>query len=153
MALDCPRCGTSSPEVARFCRHCGLVLERAAGGVLGAGRVPHPEPLTSPENAEPIAWATNLYFQWEAAGGGAPLIGTETLALDVFNAGYDLRGVVLRVFGIDDAEEEVCEMQRELEEWPRGAHLQLEIASYELPNPVRALKVELVTAEFRPTDD
>lgn len=148
MPHTCPRCSHSNPTVARFCGRCGLILALGAGGLLGAGRAPHPQPLPPPEGFEPVTAAVNLHFSWEAAGGGAPLLGTETLQLNVFNAGYDLAEVVLRVRGTDESDRELFAIERELEDWPRGRPVRLEIPSYEVPDPVRALKVELVKAEF-----
>jgi hypothetical protein len=148
MPPDCPRCNASNPGVARYCRNCGLTLAVGAAAVLGAGRAPHPEPLPPPAGCEPIGSAANLYFRWEAAGGGPPLLGTETLALTVFNGGNDLAEVTLRVRGRGRAGQDVFETERELEEWPRGRSLRLEIPSYELPDSVCELDVDLVKAGF-----
>ena len=148
MSMDCPRCRTANPDVARFCRNCGLGLETSPEGILGAGRAPTADPLPRPDGFQPIQQAANLYFRWEATGGGTPLLGTESLALEVFNGGYDLVRVVLRVCGSDRIGEPLCTVQREIEEWPRGRLAQLEIPSYELPDRVQALNVELITAEF-----
>ena len=152
MPLACPRCRTANPDVARYCRNCGLTLEVGSGGVLGAGRAPHPQPLSPPDGSQPIGNAANLHFTWGAAGGGAPLLGTESLVLTVFNAGYGLAEVALRVRGTGDGERTVFEVARELEDWPRGASARLEIPSYEMPDRVRAVSAELVQAEFG-TDD
>jgi hypothetical protein len=148
MAVNCPRCSTVNPDVARFCRNCGLGLAVGPEGVLGAGRAPHLDPLPEPDGFTPIQQAANLYFRWEAAGGGVPLLGTESLALEVFNGGYDLAEVVLRVCGSDRAGEPLCAVEREIEEWPRGQRIGLEIPSYELPDRVHALYVALQSAEF-----
>ena len=118
----------------------------------GAGKAPHPEPLAPLEGFEPILSAANLYFHWEAAGGGAPLLGTEALALRVFNAGYDLAEVVLQVRGLDEAGVELLAVERAMEDWPRGESVKLEIPSYEMPDLVRTLDVELVEAEFGAQD-
>ena len=152
MPLDCPRCQTENPEVARFCRHCGLCLEVSPDGVLGAGRAPHPEPLAPPEGFLAIGLAANLHYAWHAVGGGRPLLGTEPLVLVVFNGGYDLAQVVLRVSGTGRGEKVLFAVEREIEEWPRGGQTELEISSYELSDTVQTLSVELVQAGFGPRD-
>lgn len=152
MVLDCPRCGAANPEVARYCRQCGLVLARGAAGLLGAGRVPHPQPLPPPAGFVPVAEAANLSFRWEAAGGGRPLLGTEPLSLRAFNGGYGLAQVALRIRACDGAGREVCTAAREVAEWPRGGEVELEIASYELRDRVQAVRLELVQAEFGPVE-
>jgi len=148
MPLECPRCRSWNPELARFCRNCGLALIAGAEGVLGAGRAPHPEPLTPPDGCQEIEAARDLYFRWHAVGGGVPLLGTEPLVVKVFNGGYDLRAVLLRISGTGSAGLVLLAAQREIEDWPRGATVALEIPSYELPDPVQTLTVELVQAEF-----
>lgn len=148
MPMECPRCRTWNPDVARFCRNCGLGLEIGAEGVLGAGRAPHPDPLPCPDGFGPLLQAAHLYFRWEATGGGTPLLGTEPLALSLFNGGYELRQVVLRVCGTDRKGQPVFQLDREIEEWPRGQLVPLEIPSYELPDRVHGLHVELISAEF-----
>jgi hypothetical protein len=148
MSMDCPRCRTANPDVARFCRNCGLGLAGGPEGILGAGRAPTADPLPRPDGFQPIQQAANLYFRWEATGGGTPLLGTESLAMTVFNGGYDLAQVVLRVLATGKIGQVLCTIERQIEEWPRGKLLQLEIPSYELPDRVQALNVELITAEF-----
>ncbi len=135
--------------MAHFCAQCGLMLEVGAQGVRGAGRAPHRDALPAPEKYESIQQAANLHFRSEAAGGGAPLLGTEALMVTVFNGGYDLCEVVLRLRGQDAAGQELVAVEREINEWPRGESVELEIPSYELPDIVHALSVELVTAEFK----
>lgn len=148
MATNCPRCGISNPDVARFCRRCGLVLKMGARGPLGAGRAPHRDPLPPPEGFEPIGSAKNLHFRWQVVGGGTPLLGTEPLELSVFNGGYGLKEVVLRVIGLDESGSALCQLEREISQWQRGATVTLEIASYDLPDRVRGIGVELIKTEF-----
>jgi hypothetical protein len=148
MPRKCPRCSRRNPDVARFCRHCGLGLEAGSAGMLGAGRAPIADPLPGPEGFQPVQDAANLYFRWEAVGGGAPLLGTESLALLLFNGGYDLAEVNLRVVGTGKTGRTLCAIERTIEEWRRGQQVQLEIPSYELPDRVQALYVELRSAEF-----
>jgi hypothetical protein len=148
MRTSCPRCGSTNPDVARFCGNCGLGLELGSEGILGAGRAPTANPLARPTGFQPVQHAANLYFRWEAVGGGTPLLGTESLALLLFNGGYDLAEVTLRIVGTGQAGQTLCAIERAVEAWPRGRQVQLEIPSYELPDRVQALYVELLSAEF-----
>ena len=148
MPLNCPRCRTLNPDVARYCRHCGLLMESVAGAMLSAGRTRHPDPLAPTEAAVPVVGAAHLYYRWQPVGGGTPLLGTEPLVLTVFNGGYSLGEVVLRVRGEDRAGQPLFAIHREIETVLRGQSVDVEIPSYELPGPVQALHVELVSAEF-----
>lgn len=148
MSLDCPRCRHPSPSTANFCGHCGLRLIRDGAGVRGAGKVQHPEPLQPAVAAWTIDDAEHLHFRWQAVGGGKPLLGTEPLEVDVFNGGYDLVNVVLRIEGHDAAGKTLFGIEREIEQWLRGQSLTLQIPSWELPDPVSTLGVRLVWAEF-----
>ena len=148
MPFTCARCGSSNPDVACFCRNCGQALEGADEGALVAGHAPHRNPLPPPANFFPIGTAADLYYRWEAASGGTPLLGTETLAVTVFNGGYDLAQVLLDVHGEDHQGRTLFSVEHEIEDWPRGRSVQFEIPSYELPDPIHAVNVELVHAEF-----
>lgn len=144
----CPRCKVVSPPLARYCRHCGLRLIMATDGLLGAGALPHPEPLQPPTNAEPIVNAQDTYFTWGASGGAAPLLGTEPLEITVYNAGYDLADVTLKIEGLGRDAQPCMAIERTLEHWRRDESARLEIASWELPDRIDALRVTLVRAEF-----
>lgn len=148
MALECPRCRTLNPGLAKFCRQCGLRLVVDGGRVLGAGVAPHPEPLKPGGESWPIAGGADLHFTWQVAGGGKALLGTEPLELNVFNGGHSLVEVALRIDGYNERGRPVLSVERELEKWIRGQSVTLEIASWELPGPVSALRVSLVRAEF-----
>jgi hypothetical protein len=148
MPIQCPRCRRRNPDVARFCRQCGLGLVAGPDGLLRAGRAPVSDQLPPPDGFQPVQQSANLYFRWEATGGGAPLLGTESLALLLFNGGYDLADVNLRVVGTGKTGQTLCTIERTIEEWPRGQQVQLEIPSYELPDRVQTLYVELCSAEF-----
>lgn len=150
MTPTCPRCSTANPDAARYCRQCGLALTAGPGGFLGAGRVGHSDPLEAPAGFQPLADAPDLFFQCESAWGGAVLLGTETLALKAFNAGYPLADVKLRVRGEDAGGGTVFAVEREIARWRRGKMITLEIASWELPAPAAKLVLALVTAEFGP---
>jgi len=148
MTVRCPRCNTDNVEAARFCRHCGLALTLGADGALGAGRVLHPNALCPPHAAKPVGAAADLHYWSEVVGGGAPLLGTESLAVHLFNGGYPLANVALRVCGRGRAGEPVCTMTPVLAEWPRGRTETIEIPSWELSGPLMTLTVELVGADF-----
>jgi hypothetical protein len=146
--VRCPRCNSDNVEVARFCGHCGLALALGPAGALGAGRVRHPDGLCPPHAAKPVGAAADLHYWSEVVGGGAPLLGTESLVVHLFNGGYGLANVTLRVCGRGRAGESVCTMLSALADWPRGRTETVEVPSWELSGPLALLSVELVTAEF-----
>ncbi len=150
MDLTCPRCLATNRPVARFCAHCGLMLESADGGPLVPGRIRHPDPLPVPEGFAPCADAVDLYFRCESAWGGARLLGTEGVSVILFNGGYPLSDVVLNVRGEDQNGRELFATEHPTGELPRGKDMMLEIPSYELPDPVHAVRLALVSAEFAP---
>jgi hypothetical protein len=150
MERACPRCHTANPEVARFCRHCGLALVVGPDGLLGAGRLRHPDPLPPPDGCQPFENAPDLHFHCKAAWGGKLLLATEPLTITAFNAGYTLAEVAVRIRGTNDAGEEILVIEQRVAAWPRGGRVTLEIPSYELPAPARKLVVTLVSAEFGP---
>jgi len=96
----------------------------------------------------PCEDAADLYYRWESSLGGAALIGTEGVNVIVFNAGYPLREVVFDVRGQGEDGQELFAVERTVEELPQGKQVSLEIPSYELPAPMRSLKVSLVSAGF-----
>lgn len=146
----CPRCQIESPDVAQFCRQCGLALKRGANGILGAGHAPHPDALRPPEGFERVGSGVDLYHHAEALSGGEPLLGTETLALKIFNAGYNLAQVELELTGIDKHGNQVFVLTRDIEHWHRGEQIDLEVASWEMPEPIASLRVKLIQAAFGP---
>jgi hypothetical protein len=154
MQAPCPRCGTLAPDVARFCGHCGLALRRDAkgGGWCGAGSTAHPAPAAVPEDLAPITDAVDLYYDWNAAWGGPVLLGTETLALRCFNAGYDLAAVRLDITGCDEAGQAVFAVEREIPRWGHGEWQTVEIASWELSEPAASVAAVLKSAEFAPAE-
>jgi hypothetical protein len=150
MNHPCPRCSTANPDGARYCRQCGLPLLAGSAGFLGAGWVRHSSPLPAPEGFEPFESGADLYVRAEAAWGGAVLVGTEGLTVTVFNGGYALAQVTVRLRGEDEAGGAVFALEREITAWPRGAAVKLEVASWELPGPAAKLRASLVAAEFGP---
>jgi hypothetical protein len=136
--------------VARFCANCGLALGTGLDGPSEAGRIRHPEPLAPPEGFELCQQAAELYYHLEAAWGGERLLGTESVAVLLFNAGYPLQEVVLGVRGVDDSGKELFSVEHAVQDLPRGEQVKIEVPSYELPAPMRVLSVSLVSAEFGP---
>lgn len=146
--IDCPRCEHANPESARFCGLCGLSLTAADDGRREAGRVPHPQPLPPPAGFELWRQAQHLYFHWQSAWGASSLLGTEPLRVAVFNAGYPLACVQLQIRAVDRAGATVLTIDRDLDRFPRGVTIELEVPSYDINEPVHALDVRLVGARF-----
>jgi len=96
--------------------------------------------------------AVDLYVHSQSAWGDDPIIGTEPLAVRVFNRGYGLVQVRLRLRAFDQQGVVLADLEREIEELPRGTTMMVEIPSYELPHPVTRVEVSLISAEFRPAD-
>jgi hypothetical protein len=152
MSSACPRCGTAGPPAARFCSRCGLLLHGADGELVQAGRAAHPEPLDVPDGMQPIPGTEALFWRWEAAGGGQRLLGTEPLDVAMFNAGYALAAVQIRIVGMREDGAEVLRTERTCARLERGESCTLEVPSWELKDLVRALRVEFVSAEFAPLE-
>lgn len=150
MKRICPRCRSLNRPAARFCASCGLSLAPGSAGALAAGRIRHPRPLPAPEQFEPCAEAVDLFFRWEAAWGGRVLLGTEGIGVVLFNGGHPLQQVVLKVRGRDEQGGGLFAVEQTVPELPRGEQVRIEIPSYELPAPVRAVSVALLSAEFGP---
>ena len=150
MEKQCPRCQASNRKVARFCARCGLALEVGVDGTRRAGRVRHPRPVAVPEGCSPCRDAADLHYRTESSLGGETLIATEGLNVLVFNAGYSLREVVFNVSGEGRDGQELFAVERTVEELPQGKQVPLEVPSYELPAPLKTLRVSLMSAEFTP---
>ncbi len=148
MTQVCPRCQSTNPAAARFCAQCGLVLDAALAGAAVAGRIKHPDPVATPEGFELIDNAVDLYVRWGSAWGGERLLGTENLAGRLFNAGYSLREIVVRVYGEDQSAEQTFSIDKTIEALPRGGEETIEIASWEMPSPAKRVSAALVSAEF-----
>ena len=91
----------------------------------------------------------DLYFSYESAWGGQRLLGTEGVSVALFNGGYALVDVALKVSGEDKTGREVCVVDHVLKDLPRGRELDIEVPSYEFPGPVHTLRLSLMSAEFR----
>ena len=119
---------------------------------LTPGKVPDPRALPIPAGFVPCGDAADLFLRSESAWGDAPIIGTEPLAVSVFNRGYGLTEVRLRIRAFDAGGRVLADLEREIAELPRGTTTVVEIPSYELPHPATRVEASLVSAEFQPAD-
>jgi len=125
-----------------------LALGAGIDGSNDAGRIRHPQPLAVPQGFTAVGRAADLYFRSESAWGGERLLSTESIGVVLFNAGYPLQEVVLEGRGADQNDKKLFTIEQTVLELPRGEQIKIEVASYELPAPVRALFVALVSAAF-----
>jgi hypothetical protein len=153
METLCPRCEVANPAVARFCRACGLSLALGLDGTRDAGRVGHPRPSVLPPGYQGCEGAADLFFQAESAWGGAALLATEGVKIVVFNRGYSLRDVQLQVVGQGEGDKRLFEIVHGLDDLPHGRNFAIEVPSYELPAPLRLLKVTLLSARYGRASD
>jgi hypothetical protein len=90
----------------------------------------------------------DLHYRWQAAWGGAMLSGTETIAVLIFNGGYALEEVALKLHGLDAEGEEAFVIEKSVEHLPRGEEVTIEVPSYELPVPASDITVALLSAKY-----
>lgn len=112
------------------------------------GRVSHPAPLTAPPGFRRCEGAADLCFQVEASGGGSVLLGTEGFDVTIFNGGYPLESVVLKVDGRSAHGQPLFSVELSSDRLPRGEQVTLELPSYEISEPASDLSVALVSAEY-----
>ncbi len=143
--VSCPRCGKLHVVIARFCGACGHDLKGAGNQ---AGRVPHPKPLPLPQGFRRCEATPDLYYRWESAWGGASLIGTESLVVLLFSAGFALANVEINVTGLDPAGRVVFSRCLCAERMPRGEIVRIEVPSYEITQPWSDVRVELASAAY-----
>lgn len=146
MASACPRCRAVLPAHAHFCPRCGL----PQGGAAVAGRVGAPDPRPAPAGFNACDDAVQLYFRVESAYGGQPLIGTEGLKIDLFNAGYGIAEIELELFAQDAGGTKLFSRRCSVDALPSGETRAVELPSYELPSPIADIRVRLVSAAFLP---
>jgi len=72
------------------------------------------------------------------------LLGTETIAILLFNGGHRIENVSLTIRGLDSSGREVFAKKQELEALPRGEVVTVEVPSYELAAPACDIAVRLV---------
>ena len=143
----CPRCRSTASPVARYCGTCGLALPTAKEN-LEPGRVPDPRALLVPSAFFPCGESADLFYRWESAWGDQPMLGTEPLAIQVFNRGYDLSALLLRIRVCDQSDASMLEVERSIELLRRGMTTTVEVHSYELARPAGHDEVTLVSADF-----
>ncbi|MBP9025112.1 MAG: hypothetical protein KBH81_03080 [Phycisphaerae bacterium] len=149
MELACPRCRIANPEVARFCRRCGLALVRGPdGSLLGPGQIRHPQPLAAPPGFQCFDDTPDLFFSMKSAWGGQALSDTEPRIIVAFNAGYSLVDVIILIRGHGPAGEAAFCIPHAVERWGRGQTVTLEVPSWELPDEPHELTLALESAEF-----
>jgi hypothetical protein len=108
----------------------------------------HPDPLSAPEDFRLAEGVSDLYYRWEAAWGGAMLLGTETIAVVLFNGGYSLEDVVLRIRGLAASGSEVFSKEETVPVLPRGREVTVEVPSYEVLAPVSDLAVSVASGRL-----
>jgi len=141
----CARCGASNVDVARYCARCG---GSKSVDPQTCGRVSHPAPLAAPPGFRRCEEAADLCYQVEASGGGSVLLGTEGFDVTIYNRGYPLASVVLKVHGLDAQGQSVFSVELSCDRLPRGETVTLELPSYEISEPASGLAVALVSAEY-----
>lgn len=147
--VRCPRCMTRNPAGARFCGRCGVKIdERKPVKAKTPEPARHPDGLPAPEGFRPVEGVADLYYTWKAAWGGSMLLGTETIGVVLFNGGYPLEEVVLKVCGTDPQAKPVFAVERTLDELPRGQEVTVEVPSYEVPAPASDLVVRLLSGRY-----
>ncbi len=118
-----------------------------AGNPTGApGWTPHPQPLPPLSDFEPCLDSCDLYVQWRQGEGSA--LGVEPVTVDVFNAGYDLRSVALRLVGVDSAGRMLSGVEQTISDLPRGVTVRIEVPTYEISMEISRLIVSLALAEW-----
>jgi hypothetical protein len=133
--------------MARFCGACGLALppELECGD---AGRVSDPRALPVPSGFTPCVESADLFYRWESAWGDQPMLGTEPLAIQIFNRGYDLAAIQLRLRVFDQSDACMLEVERPIDQLKRGMTTTVEVHSYELARPAVRVEACLISADF-----
>ena len=148
MQRACPRCRTTNRDEARFCAGCGLSLDFVPGEAPRAGRIRHPRPKNAPDDFEQCEGTEDLHFQWKSAWGSGTFLGTEPIAVTLFNGGYPLESVELKVTGTDTEGKSAFDIEMQVSALPHGETVEIEVPSYEYSTPAATIKVTLVSAEF-----
>ena len=76
------------------------------------------------------------------------MLGTEPLAIQIFNRGYDLAAIRLLIRVHDQSDACMVEVDRSLDILRRGMTTTVELHSFEMARPVGRVAVNLVSAEF-----
>lgn len=141
----CGECGADNVPVAHFCSQCGYPLDASPRTV---GRVSHPSPAVVPEGYRKCGLAADLYYRVGSVWGGSRLLGTENLGISIFNAGYGLADVELRVEGLSRHGDPVFDFRQKLSTLPRRAEVSFEVPSYEITEPPAEVRVDLASAAY-----
>ena len=145
MQRNCANCGAQGPEPAKYCGQCGHPLgDNPATG----GRAAHPTPVPPPDGFEQCPDAPSLFVKTESSYGGQRLLGTEGINLHVWNAGYSLVDVRLRVEGIDETARAFKWTADAIKRIPRGQAVTVEVPSWVFENPVEQISIKLESADY-----
>lgn len=101
-----------------------------------------------PEGFEPVADAADLYWRCESALGGRPLIGTEGLRIELFEAGYPLSDLRLHIRGFGAGGETVLDQQIRIARIGRGGTVAVEVPSYDVADVLERVELRLLGARF-----
>lgn len=143
----CPRCDASNLAAAHYCARCGMSLSEDAL-LLRPGQVRDPSAAAAPGGYRPVRDAANLSYRLESAWGGRRVLGTENVGLVLRNDGYALRDIVLRLRLLDARGAELRRLEQTLRELDRGQEAHAEIPSYDLPDAMHEVEIDLISAEF-----
>lgn len=100
----------------------------------------------------PCGRAADLYYRLESAWGGK-VLGSETLAIVLFNGGHALSSAVLEIKGIGGADGRAFTAPQGVGLVPRGESIRVEVPSYDLPDDPRDLSVSLSSADMDDESD
>jgi hypothetical protein len=81
------------------------------------------------------------------------LLGTEPLSVSLFNGGYSLERVTVRLRGEDAEGAMLFERDYTVPQLPRSGRSSIEVPSYDLTQPLHKLQATLVEAEFGPWEN
>lgn len=125
-----------------------MVLGMGEMDASPAGRTIHQRPLPCPEGMVACRGIGEVFYRQEPAWGGQKLLASETLAIELFAAGFSLTGVVIELSGVSGARRTPFTVRQEVASLPRGQMVRIEVASYELPDDPRELNVSVLSADL-----
>ena len=76
------------------------------------------------------------------------MLATEGFIIRVHNCGYSLCEVQIQIVGQGDGAKRLFEITRGIDDLPHSGEYTIEVPSYEVPAPVRLLKVTLLSAQY-----
>lgn len=89
-----------------------------------------------------------MYYRWKSAWGSGTFLGTEPIAVSLFNGGYPLESVDLKVTGRDGEGTTVFDVGMQVNALAHGETVEIEVPSYEYSTSAATINVSLVSAEF-----